>query len=116
MRVVTLGQYRILFTDNYNHYSIERNVSKDKKNEVWAYIPFYSLTEFEQELLKELIEEWTSSWDSQDKKPTCIECGIVKGSNNRNAYICLDYDHNCQYKSAPQKIGNTYFELCQKGE
>lgn len=43
-----------------------------------------------------------------------MECGIIKGSNNKNAYICFDYEHNCQYKSAPQKIGKTYFELCQK--
>lgn len=64
MKVITLGQYRLLFNDNYDCYSIEKNVSENKNKEVWAQVPFYCLTELEQELLKELIEEWTSSWDN----------------------------------------------------
>ena len=64
MKIITLGQYRILFTDDYDHYNIEKNISENKNKEVWAYIPLYSLTELEQELLKELVEEWTSSWDN----------------------------------------------------
>jgi hypothetical protein len=66
MRTVCLGEYRIIFTNNYQKYVIERNVAKRRKGEteVWKEIPYYALTELEQELLNELILEWTTSWIS----------------------------------------------------
>ena len=57
MKTIYLDTYKIIFSNDYKYYTIEKNIPKNNIKEFWIEISPISLTELEHQLLKRLGQQ-----------------------------------------------------------